>query len=330
LGIDVERLASFELIAQVTGLGLGSFSEFSRIRRQKNSVEEMCCYDPDPETDGPRCLVKREKLLEVISQAIDQLPRDERLVIALHYYEELTVKEIAAVLRVGVWKVLQLHTKAVLRLRTRLRLHIGLHERIARRSIQMKVIRGAGSVRNAQKLGVVIERFPPEFDESALYQEHLRTQVENRLRHAGIEVLPEQEAISHGFPYLYVNVNLLKTEVGLYVFTTRICLKQTVLLPPEPLVKLYTSTWDIGAVGTVEADNLRMILGTIRRQVDQFCHDHLVAGLDSNGETHRECLPREATPPARRHRVPGWIKPFISLFSTVEDLKETRAYPKAD
>jgi RNA polymerase sigma factor for flagellar operon FliA len=49
-------------------------------------------------------------------------------VISLHYFEELTVKEVATILRMGEWRVLQLHTKAVLRLRTQLRLLMGPHE----------------------------------------------------------------------------------------------------------------------------------------------------------------------------------------------------------
>jgi hypothetical protein len=95
--------------------------------------------------------------------------------------------------------------------------------------------RDAGSLRDIQKLGVVIESLPPGLVEREFYQRRLRTQVQERLSQAGIEVLPEQDAISNGFPYLYVNVNIIKTDVGLYVFATRVCLKQTMLLPREPL-----------------------------------------------------------------------------------------------
>ena len=53
-------------------------------------------------------------------KAVDSLPEKERLVIALYYYEELTLKEIGAVLGVTESRVSQIHTKAVCRLKTRL------------------------------------------------------------------------------------------------------------------------------------------------------------------------------------------------------------------
>jgi len=48
------------------------------------------------------------------------LPERERLVIALYYYENLTLREIGEVLGVTESRVSQLHTKAVLRLKARL------------------------------------------------------------------------------------------------------------------------------------------------------------------------------------------------------------------
>ncbi|MBV8734718.1 MAG: FliA/WhiG family RNA polymerase sigma factor [Solirubrobacterales bacterium] len=55
-----------------------------------------------------------------ISEAILALPDRERLVIALYYYEELTLREIGEVLRVTESRVSQMHAKAALRLRSKL------------------------------------------------------------------------------------------------------------------------------------------------------------------------------------------------------------------
>ena len=52
-----------------------------------------------------------------IADAVDRLPEREKLVIALYYYENLTLREIGEVLRVSESRVSQLHTKAVLGLR---------------------------------------------------------------------------------------------------------------------------------------------------------------------------------------------------------------------
>ena len=55
-----------------------------------------------------------------LADAIARLPEREKLVIALYYYENLTLREIGEVLGVTESRVSQLHTKAVLRLKSRL------------------------------------------------------------------------------------------------------------------------------------------------------------------------------------------------------------------
>jgi RNA polymerase sigma factor for flagellar operon FliA len=54
------------------------------------------------------------------AHAISRLPEREKLVIALYYYENLTLREIGEVLGVTESRISQLHTKAVLRLKSRL------------------------------------------------------------------------------------------------------------------------------------------------------------------------------------------------------------------
>ncbi len=55
-----------------------------------------------------------------VTTAIQQLPEKERLVLTLYYYEELTMKEIGRILKVTESRVCQIHTKAVLHLKTSL------------------------------------------------------------------------------------------------------------------------------------------------------------------------------------------------------------------
>jgi RNA polymerase sigma factor for flagellar operon FliA len=59
---------------------------------------------------------------EVLGRAIDQLPERERHLVALYYYEELTMKEIGRLLGLGEPRICQLHGQAILRLRGKLRL----------------------------------------------------------------------------------------------------------------------------------------------------------------------------------------------------------------
>ena len=147
----------------------------------------------------------------------------------------------------------------------------------------MDEIREARSLRNIQKLGVVIETLPLETSQKEFHQRRLRTQIEEKLSCAGIEIFPELDAIDNGFPYLHVNINVLKTDVGLYVFATRVCLKQLMLLLQEPHQDFYTSTWELGGVGTVRLRNSSAMLGSICQHVDQFCQDYLAENLKLNG-----------------------------------------------
>jgi RNA polymerase sigma factor for flagellar operon FliA len=55
-----------------------------------------------------------------LSQAIQELPEKQRIVLSLYYYEDLNLKEIGEVLEVTESRVSQLHTQAVLRLRSKL------------------------------------------------------------------------------------------------------------------------------------------------------------------------------------------------------------------
>ena len=144
----------------------------------------------------------------------------------------------------------------------------------------MDELLNVGLLRGLKKLGVVIESLPSQFGQRELHQARLKAQVQERLRQAGIEVTEEEEAISNRLPYLYVNVNIMKTDIGLYVFGTRISLKQTVLLPRDPFMELYTSTWETGGVGTVGVNNLSAMLTSIREHVDRFCADHLAENLE--------------------------------------------------
>lgn len=53
-----------------------------------------------------------------LKEAIEMLPQKERLVLNLYYYEELTMKEVGKVLDLTESRVCQLHSQAIIRLRT--------------------------------------------------------------------------------------------------------------------------------------------------------------------------------------------------------------------
>ena len=87
------------------------------------SLDEMITSGGDlvaPVSDDkyadPAASAERADQKRLLAKAIEELPERERTVLALYYYENLTQKEIAAVLGVTESRVCQVHTKAVLRL----------------------------------------------------------------------------------------------------------------------------------------------------------------------------------------------------------------------
>jgi RNA polymerase sigma factor for flagellar operon FliA len=74
----------------------------------------------DPGAPDPAAVMDQTELKDRVADAIARLPEREKLVVALYYYENLTLREIGEVLGVTESRISQLHTKAVLRLRSRL------------------------------------------------------------------------------------------------------------------------------------------------------------------------------------------------------------------
>jgi RNA polymerase sigma factor for flagellar operon FliA len=74
----------------------------------------------DRAPDAWRALALKERQ-GLLGSIIDALPATERTVLSLYYYEELTMREIGAVLEVSESRVSQIHSAAVLRIRSRLR-----------------------------------------------------------------------------------------------------------------------------------------------------------------------------------------------------------------
>jgi len=72
----------------------------------------------DPRAEDPQESLASSEIKDRLTEAISSLPEREQLVVALYYYENLTLREIGEVLGVTESRVSQLHTKAVMRLKS--------------------------------------------------------------------------------------------------------------------------------------------------------------------------------------------------------------------
>ncbi len=105
-----------QLLGDLKGLEIGSL----HMERTEDSGDQELAYVPGSPEEDPlfRCL--KGELKQRLTDAIDELPERERLVLTLYYYEELTMKEIGLTLGVVESRVSQIHSAAVLRLRVAL------------------------------------------------------------------------------------------------------------------------------------------------------------------------------------------------------------------
>ena len=70
--------------------------------------------------EHPEELIDRQETKKILSEVIDKLNEKEKKVIALYYYEELTLREISYILGVSESRVSQIHSKAITKIRQKI------------------------------------------------------------------------------------------------------------------------------------------------------------------------------------------------------------------
>lgn len=107
------------LLAKLSYTSVVSFEELW-VGGERDEGQNAIGSIKDDTAEDPVAIFETGEIKEILAGAIDKLPERERTVVALYYYEGLTLKEIGQVLGVTESRVSQLHTKAVLRLRAKL------------------------------------------------------------------------------------------------------------------------------------------------------------------------------------------------------------------
>jgi RNA polymerase sigma factor for flagellar operon FliA len=76
----------------------------------------------DPQAANALAEIEEGQLKTILREAISGLPAKERLVVSMYHFEELNFKEIGRVMGVTESRVCQIHSKAIVKLRARVRL----------------------------------------------------------------------------------------------------------------------------------------------------------------------------------------------------------------
>lgn len=131
LQTSLNRRPTDEEVAQSIGLGIGEYQKitsqihsfsvlsFEELLNDANNLKAPVSANKAPEQD-----IQDEELKKVIADSIDDLNEKERLIVSLYYYEELKIKEIAAVLGITSSRVSQIHTKALSKMKKKLSSYI--------------------------------------------------------------------------------------------------------------------------------------------------------------------------------------------------------------
>lgn len=119
LGITLDEF--YKLLNDVNVSSMVSLEEFL-----EQNYEIGVDTSHSSKEDSPEKYAEISEVKEILADSIGKLPEKEKTVISMYYFEELTLKEISAIMKVSESRISQLHTKAILRLRGKLARHKSL------------------------------------------------------------------------------------------------------------------------------------------------------------------------------------------------------------
>ena len=118
MGISLEELHA--IFSQVSFVNVVALDELISIGGERGDKLTLVDTLEDTKAEDPVQAFESEETKYLLARAINTLPEREKIVVTLYYYEGLTLAEIGQVLGVTESRICQMHTKAVLQLRSRL------------------------------------------------------------------------------------------------------------------------------------------------------------------------------------------------------------------
>jgi RNA polymerase sigma factor for flagellar operon FliA len=109
------------VLTQISHASIVALDEFWAVSPSGNDKVTLMETIEDTHAPDPSRAYDIQTIKEKLAEAIRRLPEREKIVVGLYYYENLTLKEIGEVLGVTESRVSQLHTKAILRLKGRMK-----------------------------------------------------------------------------------------------------------------------------------------------------------------------------------------------------------------
>lgn len=119
MGISVAELRS--IYNQISFVSVVALDDLLSLGSDKGDKLPLIETIEDTSSENPVAVYETEEMKRILAGAINKLPEREKVVIALYYYEGLTLAEIGQVLGVTESRICQMHTKAVMQLRVRMR-----------------------------------------------------------------------------------------------------------------------------------------------------------------------------------------------------------------
>lgn len=119
LGTTVEEL--HDVMADLSRCSIIALEDLWSADSEKDNRVNVMDVLVDTKAKDPAMMFEQEEVKTILAEALTKLPEREKMIITLYYYDSLTLKEIGEILEVTESRVSQLHTKALLRLKTRLK-----------------------------------------------------------------------------------------------------------------------------------------------------------------------------------------------------------------